>query len=83
MITGFEAARTNIDELSAQDFSVVIVDEAHRLKNPKSNTTIAMHQFPTRLRYGLTGTAIQNRFDEFWCILNWAVPGRVGNRRQW
>jgi SNF2 family DNA or RNA helicase len=32
---------------------------------------------------GLTGTAIQNRLSEFWCILNWAVPGKVGNKKQW
>lgn len=29
------------------------------------------------------GTAIQNRLKEFWCILNWAVPGAVGSIYQW
>ncbi|GEM11524.1 RAD26-like SNF2 family DNA-dependent ATPase [Rhodotorula toruloides] len=83
VIASIEGVRNNIDDLAARDFSIVIVDEAHRVKNPKSNTTIALHRFPTPLRYGLTGTAIQNRLDEFWCILNWAVPGRVGTHSQW
>lgn len=83
VIASIEAVRNNIDDFAARDFSIVIVDEAHRVKNPKSNTTIALHRFPTPLRYGLTGTAIQNRLDEFWCILNWAVPGRVGTHSQW
>lgn len=83
VIASIEGVRNNIDDFAARDFSIVIVDEAHRVKNPKSNTTIALHRFPTPLRYGLTGTAIQNRLDEFWCILNWAVPGRVGTHSQW
>ncbi|CDR48662.1 hypothetical protein NBRC10512_001376 [Rhodotorula toruloides] len=83
VIASIEGVRNNIDDFAARDFSIVIVDEAHRVKNPKSNTTIALHRFPTPFRYGLTGTAIQNRLDEFWCILNWAVPGRVGTHSQW
>jgi SNF2 family DNA or RNA helicase len=83
VIAGIEAVRSNIDELIDHDFSMIIVDEAHRVKNPLSQTTMALHQFPTKLRYGLTGTAIQNGLDEFWCILDWAVPGKVGSRQQW
>ncbi|KAK4053639.1 hypothetical protein OIO90_003878 [Microbotryomycetes sp. JL221] len=83
VIAGFETTRFKIDELASQNFTIVITDEAHRVKNPRSSTTKALHLFPTKLRYGLTGTAIQNRLDEFWCILNWACPGKVGSGRQW
>ncbi|GAA5907695.1 hypothetical protein JCM6882_008950 [Rhodosporidiobolus microsporus] len=83
VLSSFEAVRNDIEELSRRDFSIVIVDEAHRVKNPKSKTTIALHQFPTALRYGLTGTAVQNKLTEFWCILHWTVPGMVGTESQW
>ncbi|GAA5906753.1 hypothetical protein JCM8208_006377 [Rhodotorula glutinis] len=83
VIAGFEAVRNHIGEFTSRDFTVVIVDEAHRVKNRKSLTTQAMNQFPSRLRYGLTGTAMQNKLEEFWCVLNWAAPGRVGTHRQW
>lgn len=75
--------RLNIGDVSQRDFTIVIADEAHRLKNPTSGTTEAMHLFPTRLRYGLTGTAVQNRLGELWCLLHWTVPGRVGTFAQW
>jgi SNF2 family DNA or RNA helicase len=78
-----ESARDRIDEFSHLDITLLIIDEAHRLKNPKSSLTQAFHQFPTPHRYGLTGTAIQNDLDEMWCILNYANPGHVGVRRQW
>ncbi|KAL8293046.1 hypothetical protein RQP46_000740 [Phenoliferia psychrophenolica] len=83
VIAGFEATRTNIGELAELDFSVIITDEVHRVKNPLATTTKALHLFPTKLRYGLTGTAIQNNLEELWCILNWANPGSVGVLNNW
>ncbi|KAM0747985.1 hypothetical protein T439DRAFT_87826 [Meredithblackwellia eburnea MCA 4105] len=83
VIAGIEATRQQIGLLDDLDFTVVIVDEAHRVKNPKSRTTIALNQFTSRGRFGLTGTAIQNRLEEFWCILDWANPGRVGTKKNW
>ncbi|GAA5973582.1 hypothetical protein JCM11641_007134 [Rhodosporidiobolus odoratus] len=83
VIGSVESIRNGIEELSRRDFSIVVCDEAHKLKNPSSETTKAMHLFPTKLRYGLTGTAVQNRLSEFWCVLNWVVPGRVGTHGQW
>ncbi|GAA6011499.1 hypothetical protein JCM10207_002640 [Rhodosporidiobolus poonsookiae] len=83
IIGSIDAIRISSDEISKRAFDIVIVDEAHKVKNPKSATTHALHQFNTPFRYGLTGTAIQNRLSEFWCILNWAVPGKVGTLNQW
>lgn len=53
------------------------------MKSHKAEVTKAIHRFDTRLRYGLTGTAVQNRLGELWSILNWAVPSQVGNSKQW
>ena len=38
---------------------VAIFDEAHKLKNRNSKTYEACCRLPTKLRYGLTGTAMQ------------------------
>lgn len=38
---------------------VAIFDEAHKLKNRSSKTYEACCQLPTKLRFGLTGTAMQ------------------------
>jgi DNA excision repair protein ERCC-6-like 2 len=45
VVTSFDMARRNIHELSDLAWSVVIVDEAHRLKNPKSQSTLAFSSF--------------------------------------
>jgi superfamily II DNA/RNA helicase len=34
-------------------------------------------------RIGLTGTAIQNKYDELWTLLNWTNPGHFGTLAEW
>ncbi|KAJ3532277.1 hypothetical protein NM688_g7446 [Phlebia brevispora] len=83
LITSFDLARRDIDLLDAQAWSVVIVDEAHRIKNARSKLTIAFNRFECQSRFGLTGTAIQNDYSELWTILDWTNPGAIGTRKQW
>ncbi|KAI0045188.1 hypothetical protein FA95DRAFT_1583483 [Auriscalpium vulgare] len=95
VVTGFETARSSIDLINNLPWTVLIVDEAHRLKNPKSQSTIAFSSFAWPedhpdleertgpIRFALTGTAIQNTYFELWTLLNWANPGSVGTEKQW
>ena len=62
---------------------MIFVDEAHKLKNPKSKITIAFNRFSCKVRFGLTGTAIQNSYRELWTVLDWSSPGRLGTAEQW
>lgn len=34
------------------------------------------------VRYGLTGTPLQNKLQEFWCVLDWANPGSLGSSKK-
>ncbi|KAF8750146.1 SNF2 family N-terminal domain [Rhizoctonia solani] len=77
VIMAFDTARMNIDHLFHLPWSIVIVDEVHRCKNPNSGTTIALNRFQCR------GTAIQNGYKELWTLLDWCSPGRVGTPSQW
>ncbi|KAH9976865.1 P-loop containing nucleoside triphosphate hydrolase protein [Lactifluus volemus] len=45
VITSFDTARRSISLLDNLPWTVLIVDEAHRLKNPKSSTTRALASF--------------------------------------
>lgn len=83
LICGLEAARTHIEELAYLDFSCIFVDEVHKVKNPLSETSRAFQKFQCKVRFGLTGTAMQNRYGELHTVLDWCFPGRVGDRSQW
>lgn len=83
VVTSFDLALRDIQELQDQAWSCIIIDEVHRVKNEKSSTTQAFHTFPQRGRFGLTGTTIQNSYNEMWNILDWTNPGRVGTLKEW
>ena len=64
VLTSFDLARRDIDLLDSQAWSVVIVDEAHRVKNPRSQLTIAFNRFECQSRFGLTGTGTRTTWDD-------------------
>ncbi|KAF8591758.1 hypothetical protein K439DRAFT_1644098 [Ramaria rubella] len=83
VIISFALALKDIDLLESLPWSCVFVDEAHKVKNANSQTRLAFNRFDCQARFGLTGTAIQNNYTEFWNILDWSSPGRLGTLAQW
>ncbi|NWR71772.1 ER6L2 protein, partial [Centropus unirufus] len=81
-LTTYEILRLYLDEFNSVEWSAVIVDEAHRIKNPKAQITQTMKSLKCRVRIGLTGTILQNNMKELWCVMDWAVPGLLGSRLQ-
>ncbi|NXA13248.1 ER6L2 protein, partial [Sapayoa aenigma] len=79
-LTTYEILRLYLDEFNSVEWSAVIVDEAHRIKNPKAQITQTMKSLKCRVRMGLTGTILQNNMKELWCVMDWAVPGLLGSR---
>lgn len=73
----------DIDALSEMYFSVMIVDEAHVIKTPKVQKTIAMKNIKAGSYFALTGTLIQNRYSEMWSVLDFCSPGSFGTHQQW
>ena len=55
---------------NADTSSVVIADEAHRLKEPFAALTLAMKKIQCQSCFALTGTLYQNRMDEMWSVLD-------------
>ena len=60
VLTSFDTFRIHGDCLLAIDWDCMVVDEAHRLKNEKSELYKACMRIGTKRRYGLTGTIMQN-----------------------
>lgn len=83
MIVSFEGARTHIEMIKDLPLSVVIVDEAHRLKEPKAQSTLALKKIRCSSCFALTGTLVQNRIDEMWAVLDFVWRGWAGTLKQW
>uniref|UniRef100_A0A3Q4MRT4 Excision repair cross-complementation group 6-like 2 n=1 Tax=Neolamprologus brichardi TaxID=32507 RepID=A0A3Q4MRT4_NEOBR len=78
-LTTYETLRLCLDQFNKIDWSAVVVDEAHKIKNPDSQITQAMKELRCKVRIGLTGTILQNNLEELWCVMDWAIPGCLGS----
>lgn len=64
-----------ISEILSHKPDAVILDEAHRIKNPKSanfKTVKKLTKIP--VRYALTGTPAPNKAEEIWSIMHFIAP---------
>ena len=83
MITTYTTYRMNRDVINMIAWDCCVADECHAIKERKSETTHALNEVNALCRIGLTGTAIQNKYEELWTLLNWTNPGRFGPISTW
>lgn len=83
VITTYHTYRDHRSRLNLIPWDCVIADECHMMKERSSETTKAMNEVNALCRIGLTGTAIQNKYEELWTLLNWTNPGRFGPLSTW
>lgn len=83
MITTYQTYKQNKSSINGIEWDAVIADECHIMKDRRSETTKAMEEVNALCRIGLTGTAIQNSYEELWTLLNWTNPGHFGTRAEW
>ncbi|KAK7750678.1 hypothetical protein SLS62_007378 [Diatrype stigma] len=62
--------------------NLVVADEAHIMKNPKSQTHIATSSFKTKNRIALTGSPLANNVEEYHAMINWVAPNYLSDLRE-
>jgi SNF2 family DNA or RNA helicase len=83
MITTYDTYKRDEGYINMVPWDCVIADEVHGIKERKSQNAKAMNNVNALCRIGLSGTAIQNKYEELWTLLNWANPGSVGSIATW
>ncbi|KAK4148055.1 switch 2 [Dichotomopilus funicola] len=83
MITTYVTYKKMREAVNEVEWDCVVADECHVLKDRRSETTQAMDCVNALSRIGLTGTAIQNKYEELWTLLNWTNPGHFGTLAEW
>jgi hypothetical protein len=59
---------------------IVILDEAHRIKNSSSLLSTHVNKIRTRSRICMTGYPLQNRLLEYYYMINFIAPGLLGSK---
>lgn len=76
LIIGYEQCVIHERELGGFAFDIAVYDEAHYIKSPTSVRTKAVLNIRSRRSFMLTGTPLENRIDELWCLFHRVDPER-------
>ena len=79
LIINYDLLKKHKKTLQSITWGVLILDEAHKIKNPKSQRTIACVSLKADRKLALTGTPITNRPIELQPIAGFLDPKTFGN----
>jgi SNF2 family DNA or RNA helicase len=65
----------DIDRFTKYHFSYIILDEAQKIKNPRTKMFAAIKSLKSDCRLALSGTPIENHLGELWSIFSFLMPG--------
>lgn len=82
LLTTYETLRDYQHSFGQIHFAVIVFDEAQKIKNPSVLMTDAAKAMNSDLILTMTGTPVENRLSDLWCIVDTAKPGRLGSLKQ-
>jgi superfamily II DNA or RNA helicase len=82
VVTTYPLLPRDLETLCARTFHLLILDEAQAIKNPRSKAAEAARRLDARHRLCLTGTPLENHLGELWSLLDFLMPGVLGDERR-
>ena len=82
VLTSYETLRRGQLNFCAVDFAIVVLDEAQKIKTPGTMVTNAAKALKGNFKIAMTGTPVENTFVDLWCISDFAIPGLLGNAKE-
>jgi hypothetical protein len=80
-VTTYETLRDYQHSFAAVRFAAVVYDEAQKIKTPGSLMTEAAKAMNADFTLVMTGTPIENRLSDLWCLVDTAQPGLLEDLR--
>ena len=75
ILTTYETLATYHRVFARVPYSVGVFDEMQKVKSPDTHNTTAIKTLNVDFVVGMTGTPIENRLEDLWCILDRVGPG--------
>ncbi|GBN17465.1 Lymphoid-specific helicase [Araneus ventricosus] len=74
VITSYQIALIDAPRLASTEWKMLVIDEAHRIKNFQCKLVESLKKYNAVHRLLLTGTPLQNNLSELWSLLNFILP---------
>jgi SNF2 family DNA or RNA helicase len=78
VVASYDTVGRDLPMLRMIEWEVVILDEAQNIKNPDAARTKAVKRLNRKVGLAMTGTPVENSLVDLWSILDFAVPGYLG-----
>ncbi|MBF0160072.1 MAG: restriction endonuclease [Magnetococcales bacterium] len=78
VLTTYETLRDIEFSLALQKWSVIVCDEAQKIKNPNAMVTRSAKKQNARFKIACTGTPVENTLTDLWCLFDFVQPGLLG-----
>ncbi len=81
IVVSYGLMQSNTELFTDKQWTTVVLDEAHAIKNRQTKRAKAVMQLEADFRLITTGTPIQNHLGELWSLFNFINPGLLGNEQ--
>jgi len=78
VLTTYETMRDLEFALASQPWSIMVCDEAQKIKTPAALVTRSAKKQKVRFRVACTGTPVENTLADLWCLFDFIQPGMLG-----
>ncbi len=75
VLTSYATLARDAELLTAIEWAAVIADEAQHAKNRRTNAARALRALRAHSRFALTGTPLENSFDDLRSLFDFILPG--------
>lgn len=82
VLANYETVRDKFELFGAVNWSVVVFDEAQKIKNPTALITETAKALESDFTLVMTGTPVENSFTDLWSLTDTAVPGFMGTLKE-
>ncbi len=79
ILTTYETLRDYDSVFGSVPFAVMLFDEAQKIKTPSVRITDAAKAMNADFKVALTGTPVENRLADLWCITDAVHPAYLGD----
>jgi len=81
VVTSYDTAVSDNSLLNMILWKVVVLDEAQFIRNPNAQRTRAVKRLRREAGLAVTGTPIENRLLDVWSIMDFVLPGHLGDAK--
>ncbi|HEX3142001.1 MAG TPA: DEAD/DEAH box helicase, partial [Rhizobacter sp.] len=82
VVTSYPLAMRDVGTLGEQEWHYLMLDEAQRIKNSRSQAAVSVKGLNARHRLCLSGTPLENHLGELWSLMDFVCPGLLGSETQ-